>query len=1050
MGIAQALAAAGNEVTLLWIPEPGQISEDEASKLADAYYDLHLIRLDILQQGKDLLPYLGYPQKKSAAVYYHLKEQNYDAVFFALEGGLAYYSLIARELGLFEDGPELAIVAQSPLLWLSEADHFFLSHLDHLACHHMEKMCVELADEVVCLSKSFVKWLKSHGWASRRPPKVIPSPLPREWRVRHRNGTGSTVPPREIVLLAGGNYREGLTVACDMLDELANLAEGPLTVTAFGWFSQILGEHTGGMLVRRARRWPFKLQLFPSASVRQVIEYCVQRHALAVVPALAASSGHHIAACLDAGIPFVAIDTAPNDELVPSKGKSSQLAPARPKEFAAQVNRALASRPTLASDQREHEIRQSWVDFAETLQPRAKTTKRTRRKQPLVSIVMAHYNRPAYLLQAVEAIENQTYRNIELIVVDDGSTLPEAKLTLERLRRRFAKRGWKVISQANKYLGAARNTGVKASRGEYVLFVDDDNALFRAAVEKFVACMETSGADICTAFAKIFYGDSVPLSEQLNKVHYLPLGGSLDLGLIQDSFGDANAMVRRTVFDKIGLQNEEYGCTVQDWEFFARATLAGLKVRVIPEPVYWYRSSTEGMYRTSHWYKNRQPIIAAFKDAKFKGLDVFYHLALSRFSPESEINGLRENLRHSESDRRYLQLSEMDPNSPDALELLAQIAASEGRAETAIILTGALGRPGFRYSVDERLGTEFIDEGAYQEIMVGLTSSRAVGLEQLRRFELASSSADDDFVPMSYVEPPDRLFVQATGEHISIALLPAACPTATQAVRAVVSLEQELAQPVLAKILAVPFHADPVLAALTSFRESPQDWASISTPFSAVAIETVMNIPTDRPMNLVLALRARDGSSTVLARFSEITVTASKPDVATRRPRIGAPPDKLRARSLGSEEYSHVHLLTNVASRLPMLMLAPEERGIFLRPSESGPVVARITGVVPPFARGVLSRVEIAHDDASPFEFAAAIVEPNSEAAWVDGQPSGSLAFSGWVQVKEGFKLHDVEAKLSRLAKSHLDLLIAIRLPPGSLPSPANSFWRQFVLVWDE
>ena len=59
------------------------------------------------------------------------------------------------------------------------------------------------------------------------------------------------------------------------------------------------------------------------------------------------------------------------------------------------------------------------------------------------------------------------------------------------------------------------------------------------------------------------------------------------MGFIHDSFGDANAMIRREVFDKIGYQIEDYGYTAQDWEFFSRAVMSGLKFRIIPEP-HWY------------------------------------------------------------------------------------------------------------------------------------------------------------------------------------------------------------------------------------------------------------------------------------------------------------------------------------------------------------------------------------------------------------------------------------------------------------------------------
>jgi hypothetical protein len=58
-------------------------------------------------------------------------------------------------------------------------------------------------------------------------------------------------------------------------------------------------------------------------------------------------------------------------------------------------------------------------------------------------------------------------------------------------------------------------------------------------------------------------------------------GGGVEVALHGESFGDANAMIRRSVFDRIGFLVEDYGFACQDWEFFARATFAGLKLRLI-------------------------------------------------------------------------------------------------------------------------------------------------------------------------------------------------------------------------------------------------------------------------------------------------------------------------------------------------------------------------------------------------------------------------------------------------------------------------------------
>ena len=98
---------------------------------------------------------------------------------------------------------------------------------------------------------------------------------------------------------------------------------------------------------------------------------------------------------------------------------------------------------------------------------------------PKVTVVITHYNRPNFLVQAVASITRQSYppSMLELLVVDDGSTAEGARQSLRRMELEFGfeRRGWRVMYEPNRYLGGARNAGFAASQGKYVLFMDDDN-----------------------------------------------------------------------------------------------------------------------------------------------------------------------------------------------------------------------------------------------------------------------------------------------------------------------------------------------------------------------------------------------------------------------------------------------------------------------------------------------------------------------------------------------------------------------------------------------
>jgi len=83
---------------------------------------------------------------------------------------------------------------------------------------------------------------------------------------------------------------------------------------------------------------------------------------------------------------------------------------------------------------------------------------------PKVSVIIPTYNCARYIPEAIESVLNQTYKDFEIIVVDDGST----DNTKEVLNRYIIENLIKYIYQNNQGPGAARNTGIKAAKGEYV------------------------------------------------------------------------------------------------------------------------------------------------------------------------------------------------------------------------------------------------------------------------------------------------------------------------------------------------------------------------------------------------------------------------------------------------------------------------------------------------------------------------------------------------------------------------------------------------------
>ena len=125
---------------------------------------------------------------------------------------------------------------------------------------------------------------------------------------------------------------------------------------------------------------------------------------------------------------------------------------------------------------------------------------------PLVSVCLATFNRPSLLAQALESLRCQDYPNFEVLLVDDGSDEPDALVFLDQLEPEFKAKGWRIIRQENNYVGAARNNGARHARGEYLLFMDDDNYAEPHEISTFVKAATYSRADVLTCAIKRFHG----------------------------------------------------------------------------------------------------------------------------------------------------------------------------------------------------------------------------------------------------------------------------------------------------------------------------------------------------------------------------------------------------------------------------------------------------------------------------------------------------------------------------------------------------------------
>lgn len=197
--------------------------------------------------------------------------------------------------------------------------------------------------------------------------------------------------------------------------------------------------------------------------------------------------------------------------------------------------------------------------------------------QEKVSIVIACYNDHEYIEQAVNSALDQTYENKEVIVVDDGSN-SKTKAILNELEPKLNL----IITQDNKGVSAARNNGIKAATGKFILILDSDDFYEETFCEKAIKIFQNnSSIKIVTCYANWFSSNGETLK-------FTPEGGKLENFLINSSA--LSVMFKRSDFLSAGGYDESMVKGYEDWELYIRLLKSGGEAEVIPEILFNYRN----------------------------------------------------------------------------------------------------------------------------------------------------------------------------------------------------------------------------------------------------------------------------------------------------------------------------------------------------------------------------------------------------------------------------------------------------------------------------
>ena len=276
---------------------------------------------------------------------------------------------------------------------------------------------------------------------------------------------------------------------------------------------------------------------------------------------------------------------------------------------------------------------------------------------PLVSVIIPAYNCAQYLSTAIQSAVEQTYSNIEVVVVNDGSPDNTDEVVQPFLNRIV------YIKQENKGLSAARNVGFRASNGEFVCFLDADDILLSDKFEKQINLF-WSEPDLGVVISGYFdvKDDGINILQSVYKPWHRD---ALQHLLNHEVFPPHAPLIRRSVLESSTLfpENIVTSESQEDWQLWLDLALNGVKFSSVPEPLCKYRRRTGSISSNPLKHLDGARRVVAWLSQHPKGKR--YHRQIARLSGIVEMERVARSWQAGESELAITTLAQAFEKYPD-------------------------------------------------------------------------------------------------------------------------------------------------------------------------------------------------------------------------------------------------------------------------------------------------------------------------------------------------------------------------------------------------
>ena len=206
------------------------------------------------------------------------------------------------------------------------------------------------------------------------------------------------------------------------------------------------------------------------------------------------------------------------------------------------------------------------------------------KSQPLVSVIIPCYNHAIFLPEAVESVVNQTYKNWECIIVNDGSPDDTSEVAKSIINSHKDQK-ISLVEKTNGGLADARNAGINQSSGEYILCLDADDKIGASFLEDSVVILQAKPE------VGFVYTDVQYFGAKNEQISYGDFNPNI---FLRNNQATATSMFRRKVFDCVGGYKTVMNGGLEDWEFWISAYENGWQGYRLAKACFYYRQHATG------------------------------------------------------------------------------------------------------------------------------------------------------------------------------------------------------------------------------------------------------------------------------------------------------------------------------------------------------------------------------------------------------------------------------------------------------------------------